>query len=156
MSEIDWSSDIRRRREEARRKASLDRGDLPFCSYLQDQAGLPLLVKRAAAQDLKECRWSREQVAEGLSKLIGRQISLAQIDAMIAETKTHRLPAELIPAWVRITGSARILDLVCAECGLWLADETEHDLAELSRAELDREKAAGKADELRKRLAGEA
>ena len=160
MSEIDWSSDIHRRREEARWRVDLDQGDLadgrsPFRSYRQDQADLPLLVKRAAAQDLKECRWSREEVAEGLSRLIGRPISLAQIDAMLAETKQHRLPAEWIPAWARVTGSTRILALVCAECGLWLADETEHDLAELARAEMEREKAGARAEELRKRLAEE-
>jgi hypothetical protein len=155
MSEFARDSDIERRRERAQWKAGLDRLDIergrgPI--HEQGDLDLHLRVKRAAAQDLKECQWSREQVAEGLSKLVGREVSLAQLDTMTAETKTHRLPAEWIPAWVRITGSTRLLELLCAECGLWLADATEHDLADLARAQIQQERNNGKIDELRKRV----
>lgn len=154
MAEIERSSDIDKRREEARWSVGLDRQDGPggsFYSY-EPRPELHLLVKRVAAQDLKECQWSREEVAIGLSKLVGRRVSQAQIDAMLAESKTHRLPAEWIPAWVRVTGSKRLLELLCAEAGYWLADATEHDLAELSRVEFERQRAEARAAELRKRL----
>jgi hypothetical protein len=156
MSETQEKSDIDRRREEAQWKVGLDqveiqRGLTP--AYILGEADFHLRVKRAAVQDLKECRWSREQVALGLTKLIGREVSLAQIDSILAETKLHRLPAEWLPAWVRVTGSKRLLELLCAECGMYLADVTEHDLAGLAREQLQLEKVSSKIDMLRKRLA---
>jgi hypothetical protein len=128
----------------------VENGRIPI-HELGDQ-DLHLLIKRIAALDLKECRWSREQVAEGLSKLVGRVVSLAQLDTITAETKSHRLPAEWIPAWVRVTGSTRLLDLLCAESGMWMADETEHDLADLARAQIHQERVSGKIVELKKRV----
>lgn len=109
-------------------------------------------VLAAAAKDLRECRWSREEVAERLSFLLARKITVAQIDALIAESKPHRFPAEWIPAWVKITGSARLLALLCEESGYWLADETEHNLAQLSRTEIERDRADRRVAELRARL----
>lgn len=111
-----------------------------------------LLVKRAAAADLRVCRLSREQVADRLSVALCRRITLAQIDAVVSETKEHRFPAEWIPAWVQITGSARLLEMLCREAGYWLADEGEHGLAEYGRTLLQREKLDERADVLRGQL----
>ncbi len=155
MSECREFSDISHRRQLALWKDGLDRieeqqGRGPI--YERGDLDLHLRVKRAAAQDLAECRWSREQIAEALSKLVGRDVSLAQIDAITAETKNHRMPAEWVPAWVRVTGSRRLLELLCAESGMWLADAIEHDLAELARAQIQSERVNGKIAELRKRV----
>ena len=114
--------------------------------------GFDLAVKQAAAQDLKECRWSREEVCLELSRLLAREITVAQIDAMVAETKSHRLPISIVPAWVRVTGSRRLLDLLCTAAGMWLADETDHQFAELGRAGLRAEKLAARAAELKEAL----
>lgn len=160
MSKPGEISDLAKRREEAHWRACLDRRDaeqgrLPFDAYYQnDEADLHLRIKRAAALDLKACRYSRTEVADAIGRLIGRPVSTAQIDAIVAESHAHRLPAEWIPAWCRVTGSTRILEMLCAEAGLWLADDTEHDLAELARAELNKHKAAERAAVLRKLLAG--
>ena len=155
MPEIQELSDIGQRRQLALWKDGFDRieveqGLMP--TYERADLDLHLRVKRAAAQDLKGCRWSRQQVTHALSKLVGREVSQAQIDTIIAETKTHRMPAEWIPAWVRVTGSRRLLDLLCAEAGMWLADETEHDLAELARAQIHQERANTRIQELRTRV----
>jgi hypothetical protein len=155
MSDLCCVSDIDRRREEAQWAAGLDRTDIQnglTPAYIHAEADLKVRVKRAAAQDLKECRWSREEVALGLSKLVGREVSLAQLDAILAETKLHRLPAEWLPAWVRVTGSKRLLEMLCAECGMWLVDATEHDLAELARAQMQQEKNGSRIEALKKRL----
>ncbi len=111
-------------------------------------------IRAAASEDLKSCTWKREVVAESLSMALGRTITVAQIDAVTAPTKPHRFPAEWIPAWVKITGSRRILDLLCSGVGLYLADETERALAEYGRAAIEREKAAERTENLRKRLWG--
>lgn len=109
-------------------------------------------VKWALSQDVKAARWSRLQIADGLSLLVNRQVTEAMLDAMMAESKEHRFPAEWIPAWCRITGSRRLLDLLCSAAGYWLADRTEHELAELAKIQLQRSKAAARIDELRKKL----
>jgi hypothetical protein len=155
MSESLEISDIGRRRQLALWKDGLDRieaenGRGPI--FEVGDLDLNQRVRRALAQDLKECRWSREQVAAAISKLVSREISLAQIDAYCAETKTNRFPVELIPAWVRVTGSKRLLELLCAECSMWLADATEHDLADLARAQIHQERTGQKIVELRRRV----
>ena len=157
MSKAEEFPDIGRRREEARWRASLDRRDaeqgrLPFCSYQSNEADIQARIKTAAGQDLKECRYSRAEVADAIGRLIGRSVTTAQIDAFVAESHTHRLPAEWLPAWCRVTGSTRILAMICAEVGMWLADDMDRDLAELARAELGKQKAAERAAMLRKLL----
>lgn len=157
MSNFNWKSDITKRREEARWKASLDQTNLEngrdvIESYRADQADLPLMIKRYAAMDIRECRRSRDEIADGLSRLLAKHITVAQIDAITAETKANRLPAEWLPAWVRVTGSTRVLDLIVGSSGHWLADNVERDLADLSRAELDRKRLEERICALRARV----
>jgi hypothetical protein len=135
-------------------KADIERGREPFYYARPADPDMRLRIKRTLVQDLKECRFSREQVAEALSRLIGRTITLAQIDAWAAETKEHRLPAEYVPAWVRCTGSRRVLELLCAESGMWVADAEEHDFAEYGRARMQEDAAAARRSELERRLKG--
>jgi len=146
-----------RRREEARWKRGQDQRDerenrSAFYSFSSEWADFNIQVKRTAALDIKECRHSREEITIGLSRLVGRQVSIAQIDAMLAESKPHRFPAEWIPAWVRVTGSKRLLDLLCAASGYWLADDVDVDLANMARAEILRDRHGSKASDLRARV----
>lgn len=139
MSERAESSDI-----------SMDSG---ACDLLRDSlAHLHHSIKQQAARDLRECRYSREHVAERLSWLLGRSITLAQIDAVTAATKAHRFPAEWIPAWIMTTGSRRILELLCGAAGLWAADETDQRFARLGREAIKARKAAKRAAELESEL----
>ncbi len=103
-------------------------------------------VRKALKADLAGCGLSREEVALRLSNRVGR-VSLAMLDAYVAETKAHRFPAELIPAWVSVTGSRRLLDLLCGEVGLSIATSEDRDFAELGRAQMTGER-------LRAKLAG--
>jgi hypothetical protein len=111
---------------------------------------LQLAIKRAAANDVRECRRSRAQIADELSSRTGRSISVAQIDAYLAETKSgHRFPCDLLPAWVQVTGSRRVLDILCAAAGYCLADQTERELAELGRECIRREKSQSRLEALK-------
>ncbi len=123
----------------------------PFALNRDSLSHLHSEIKRLVAQDIKDCPHSREQVADHLSWLLGRHITVAQIDAITAQTKDNRLPAEWVPAWSVATGSRRILELLCTEAGYWLADETEHELAELGRAQIVRERADAKVEELKRK-----
>ena len=126
----------------------LERGKVPCISPGADEEpALDVTIKTAAALDLKQCRWSREQVAEGLSAILERSITVAQIDAVTSKTHSHQFHLAWLPAWVRITGSRRLLDLVCAASGLWAVDGGEWDLAQYARASLTAEK-------LKKRIEG--
>lgn len=78
---------------------------------------------------------SRDQVAERLTEVAGR-VTVAQLNAYIAETNANRFPAELIPAWVAVTKSRRLLDLLCGEVGLSVATVEDKEFAELGRAKL--------------------
>lgn len=99
------------------------------------------IVRDAMLADLHGSRLSREEVALELSRVAGRAVSLAMLDAYLSETKQHhRFPAELLPAWVHVLGSARVLMAVCGQAGLSLATQEDRDFAELGRAELRRRK----------------
>ncbi len=82
---------------------------------------------------------SREEVAVRLS-VCGSRISAVILDAYLAESKPHKFPAELIPAWIQVTGSIRVLELLCAEIGLSIATQEDRDYAELARMQMRAEK----------------
>jgi len=119
---------------------------------LPEARDLHLDVKRILARDIRECCLSREEILDRMLVLTGRQVGLATLDAMVSETKDHRFPAEWVPAWVIATGSRRLLDLLCTVAGFWLADSTEHELAELARLNIEAKKASRRAEQLRKNL----
>lgn len=110
-------------------------------------------VKQILAEDIRACQLSRAEIAFRLGALTGRNVSLAQLDAMVALSKEHRFPAEWLAAWTVITGSRRLLDLICRVAGYCLADETDQELAEFARLQLEQKRASARAETLRKRLA---
>lgn len=85
-------------------------------------------------RDARECVLSRVEIAQQLG------ITLAILDSYMAETKPHRFPAELIPAWVRMVGSRRILSAICAAEGLSIATQEDREFAELGRSALRQQK----------------
>lgn len=117
---------------------------VPNSADIASQSGaadMAASIKRALAEDLRSSRWSRAEVAEKLSRLAGRPITEHHIDAFAADSKAgYRFPAELVGAWVQVLGSRRLLDLICGELGYHAADDTERGLAELGRAQIQREK----------------
>jgi hypothetical protein len=123
---------------------------------ISDSSNLSVSVKKAMVQDIRECRLSRPQISERLSGLVGVPVSVAMLDAYTADTKPHRFPAAWIPAWVRITGSRRILAALCERAGFTLADRTEHRFAELGRTYLRRRKDEQAIADLGSELEGQA
>ncbi len=138
----------RRRKDDVARRAGLEP------EYRGEEEGFDLAIRLALRQDLKGWRLSRDQVAEALGALLERSITRAQVDAWVADTHAHRFPADLVPAWVRVTGSRRLIDLLAAECGLWAADEDEWDLAEMAREQIRKEKSEGVVERLKSKLWG--
>lgn len=88
--------------------------------------------------DLSDCGLSRAQVAYAMSAELNAHITVAQIDAIVSATKVNRLPAEWVGAWMKATGSRRILDQLCADAGLTVATKEDQQFAELGRLEVRR------------------
>lgn len=69
-------------------------------------------IKRALADDLRYSKYSVEEVSTAMSALSGRHIDAEQIGGFVDEKAPFRFPIDLVPAWVRVTGSRRLLDLM--------------------------------------------
>lgn len=103
--------------------------------------GTSVIVRDALAQDLKESPLSRDQVADGLTRLTGRRITAVMIDAYVSQTKqAHRFPAEMAPAWTYLLKSQRLLAAICRQVGLSIATREDREFAELGRIRLKDQK----------------
>jgi hypothetical protein len=109
-------------------------------------------VTQVLIDDLRVSRYSRAEVAIKLSEITGRPVSENNIDLWTAPSKPHRFPAELVSAWVRVTGSRRVLELLCEEAGLCAMDAKDLKFAELGRAQIEREKADARLQHLKGEL----
>jgi len=69
-------------------------------------------IKLTALLDLKYCKYTATEVSIALSGLTGREITRQQVDGFTSPSTPHRFPLDLLPAWVRVTGSRKILDLL--------------------------------------------
>ena len=116
---------------------------------LSAKLGISDDIKAIAAEDLKRCRYSREEITLALSGQVGREITVAQINAWVAESHNNRFPLDVVPAWVRVTGSPRLLEMVCSEAAMYLANETEHRLAAYGRRVIELDKATDREARLK-------
>jgi hypothetical protein len=86
-------------------------------------------------QSIAACPLSREQIADEVSRLSGARVTRSQIDAWTAESKPgHRFPATLIPAFVSVTGSLELLQLLAAEAGVYVVNSETVMRAEITQA----------------------
>jgi hypothetical protein len=121
------------------------RGSHPRAAKSMSESRKNSDIREILRSDIRQCPLSRQQIAYSLSEATGRRITVAQLDAYCAQTKPHRFPAEMIAAWVRITGSRRLLDAIAMELGYVVATAEDIDFAELGRTTL-------RGDKLRQKL----
>jgi len=93
---------------------------------------LTLAIKRAMAEDAR--KFSRPILCDRLSALLGVNVSMAMLNDYIAESKTHRFPAAWIPAWIEVTESRTVLDLIVGATPYWIGDKEALRLMKLGRA----------------------
>jgi hypothetical protein len=79
---------------------------------IQRDQTLAAQIKRAAAEDLRCSKYSLPEISAALAALTGRSLADDQIGAYVDPSTPHRFPLDLLPAWVRVTGSRRLLDLI--------------------------------------------
>ena len=69
-------------------------------------------VKRAAEADLRESKYSAAEVARAIAALTGHDVTAEQLAGFVSVSSPIRMPLDLLPAWVRVTGSRRIMDCI--------------------------------------------
>lgn len=101
-----------------------------------------LRLREELSKGLKQCTYSRYEVAARMSELIGGEISKSQLDSWTAESKdAHRFPAEYLAAFCAATGYKQPLRMMAELVQCYLLESEEALLAEL-----------GKINQLRKDL----
>ena len=89
-------------------------------------------LKRGMSRALKDCPYSRHEVAMRMAEALGQDgFSKATLDAYTAESKeTHDISLYRFKAFVRATGAVWLWDLVVADDGLTMLVGDEARLAE--------------------------
>lgn len=96
-------------------------------------------LRGALCEAIRASGKSREQVADEMGRLVGEPISVAQINAWLADSKgrTHRFPAEYLPVLCQVTGSRAPLALLAEQAGAWLGSQADRLCAERWRVEME-------------------
>ena len=91
-------------------------------------------VKEALRQELNKSSLSREQIADELSRLVGRKVSVHQLNNWAAPEKRDRyIPLEYVGALVVILGNPEIVRAALEGTGLSVIDEDEMAFLELGK-----------------------
>ena len=113
-----------------------------------DVTGFRSKLKRAMSRALKDCPYSRHEVAMRMAEALGQDgFSKATLDAYTAESKeTHDISLYRFKAFVRATGAIWLWDMIVADDGLTMLVGDEARLAE---AQLVRQQKKELEDRLR-------
>jgi hypothetical protein len=97
-----------------------------------DMSGFRSKLKRAMSQALKECPYSRHEVAMRMAEALGQDtFSKATLDAYTAESKeSHDISLVRFKAFVRATAQHWLWDLVVSDEGMTMLMGDEARLAE--------------------------
>ena len=120
------------------RRPATDRAQLDLFGLMDQARSVAPALKDALSADLKACAYAREVVASRMALLSGREVTRNTIDLWCAPShEQHRLPAELLPAWVRATEKHGALELLAeaAGCRLVVPGLLEQELADVEERE---------------------
>jgi hypothetical protein len=91
-------------------------------------------LRAALSEAIEQCGKTRDEIAEHMSRLAGRPITKAQLDAWTAGSKkAWAFPAALLPAFIQATTAPEVLELLASALGLRVMTEDAWNLAELGR-----------------------
>lgn len=103
---------------------------------------------------IRKSAYSREQICDKLTILLGRNITVAQLGAWTAETNRNRMPADVLLALCLVLNDFSPLKTLLAPLGLAIADKHEQALAELGRVQIEREQLAAREQAARRIIEG--
>lgn len=112
-----------------------------------------LTLRMTVTQILRDCKKSRETIAEEMTFLTGVKVTDHMLYCYSAESKeAHRFPAAFIPAFCRATGDYRLLSALVAKLGARVIDEGEALLLEIAKKQLIREEIDQEMESLKREV----
>jgi len=124
---------------------------LPFPS--EGDENLAELVRASLVRTLRLSRKSREEIAAGLSRRLGFEVSVNTLNSFAAESRPgHRFPLEWAAAWMRETGDYGLLGILCDALGLATPEPGSREMVEFARARLEADIAAQDAEGWKARI----
>lgn len=113
------------------------------------------LIRDVIYAAIAKCSKSREQIAEEMTWLVGREVTVRLLNGVTAESQDeYRWNADLDRAFCFVTGDERLLTCRAELAGLHVIDEAGWHLLELGREYLREKDAAANRVALEARLRG--
>jgi hypothetical protein len=111
------------------------------------------VVRNTLHAACKQSAKTRQTIAEEMSRLVCHPVSVAMLDAFMAESKAaHRFPAAWLSAFCVVTRDDSALRSLVEAAGYHLITDQEAMLIELARAYLQHKNSAEKMSSLEHRL----
>ncbi len=103
-------------------------------------------------REFHQSELSIEQIADRMSALLGRSLSVPNLRKKIEQNESHRLDADETIAACFVFDLRDALDALMAPVGWSVANQRQRDLAELGQIVLDEEDLAARKSAVRRRL----
>jgi hypothetical protein len=128
--------------------------ELPFGqepgSFNDDQ-----LVRDTISAAIKSCSLSREQIADGMTIMLGVRVTAKMLNNYTSEVmQPNRFPSAWDRAFCAAVSDNSLLTCRVLKAGLFVIGAEERDLMELGRQYLVRKRADEQAERIEKRLGG--
>lgn len=95
------------------------------------------ILRVVLADAMKRCPKKRQQIAEEMSHLLGRNVTESMLNLFTsASHKAHRFPAAWVPVFCRVTSDSRLMQVLADRAGMAIVGPEELALMELGRATL--------------------
>lgn len=90
-------------------------------------------IKIAVSQAIKNSPFEREEIAQQISELAGREVSKAMLDAYTSQSRTtHNVPSDLLAPMTIVLGPS-ILRVIAESAGCTLAEREDMQLARIGQ-----------------------
>ncbi len=89
-------------------------------------------IRAALNEAIKNSVYSRAQIAEQVSILVGRNVSESTLNTFTGAGRPNRLPADLLPALTMILGPS-LLSMIASGAGCQIAERGEMQMARLGQ-----------------------
>jgi len=125
--------------------------DGPAPGSLDDES----IVRRVVTESIRKSAKSREQIAEEMSRLTGKRITVRMINGFTCESEELlRWPAQYTRAFCCVVNDWSLLHCLVERSGFLMITRDEASLLELGREYLRQKRASERVQSLEIRLAG--
>ena len=117
---------------------------------------IDLPIREALSGAIKECQYSRYQIAARMSELLAIEVTKSMIDSWTADSRegVNRFPACYLPAFCHVVGSLEPLRIMADLLGTYVIQGMEAVLTELARVRIQKKKLSERERALETALRG--